>query len=173
MTVSNQTNRTSAVGTNTAGQAITVPFKIENSADLLVKQRVTATGVETVLAETTSYTVTITGDTGGTVTMVNAVPVTEEVHIIGNKDLVQSLDLTTGGTFNAENIEDAIDRNTIYAIQNKDALTRTMRIPQTDPTTINMELPTSIDRASKYLTFDANGEPAVTVQRKRVWRDFD
>ena len=78
----NQTNHKSAVGTNTIGQAVTFLFPISETSDIVVKSVVTLTGVETLLAITTNYTVTIAADDGGgTVTMVTAVAATSTIHI--------------------------------------------------------------------------------------------
>jgi hypothetical protein len=68
MTVANTTARTSATGTNTAGQEIAFSFPIADTSDVTVRTRVTATGVEATFTETTDYTVSISGDVGGTVT---------------------------------------------------------------------------------------------------------
>jgi len=162
VTVSNQTNRTSATGTNTAGQAISYSFPANLSSDLVVKTRVTVTGVEATLTLTTDYTATVS-DTGGTVTMVAAIPATKTIHIIRDTPNTQSLDLVTGGSFDAESLEDSLDKVTKLAIENKDKLTRALRAPATDPTSLDMELPNSVDRASKTLTFDADGKPTATA----------
>jgi hypothetical protein len=37
-----------------------------------------------------------------------------------------------------------------------------LRAPNTDPSTVNMELPLNTTRANKYLTFDVSGNPAAT-----------
>lgn len=166
MTVANQTNRTSAVGTNTIGQEIAFSFPITATTDLVVKTRVTATGVEATLTETTNYTVAITGDTGGTVTMVTAVATTSEIHVIRDTPMTQSLDLEQGGTFNAENIENALDKNTKLNIESADTMSRALAVPDTDSSSLDMELPNSVDRADKYLTFDSNGEPTVTSSQE-------
>jgi len=163
MTVANETSRTSAVGTNTAGQEIAFLFPINATSEIVVKTRVTASGVEATLAETTNYTVSISGDIGGTVTLVSALAVTSEAHIIRNTPNTQSLDLVQGGTFNAENVEDALDKNTRIGADNNDAISRSLRAPSTDATTVDMELPSSVDRASNYLAFDAAGEPTVVA----------
>jgi hypothetical protein len=161
MTFSNQTSRTSAVGNAAVGQIVPFSFPISATTDLKVIQRVTATGVETTLTETTNYTVAITGDTGGTVTTVTAVAATAEIHVIRDTPNTQNLDLTQGGAFSAENVEDAFDKNTKLTIENKDALARTLRAPDTDSTSLDMEMPNSVDRASQFLSFDSNGEPTV------------
>jgi hypothetical protein len=162
MTVSNTTARTSATGTNTAGQEIPFLFPINATSDLDVYQRVTATGVTTTLTLDTNYTVDIEGDIGGTVTMVAAVPVTEEVFIVRDTAATQTLDLEHGGSFSAENLGEALDRLTRLVIENRDAIARCIKVPESDSTTIDMELDTSVDRASQYVSFDSNGEPTVT-----------
>jgi hypothetical protein len=162
MTVATQTNRTSAVGSGAIGQEVPFLFPITATSDLLVKKRVTATGVETTLDETTNYTVEIVGDIGGTLTTVTAIELTEQIHIIRNTPKTQSLDLEQGGSFNAENIEDALDKNTKLAIENKDAIGKAITFPETDPS-LTTVLPNAIDRASKNLTFDASGNVAASV----------
>ena len=165
MTISNTTARTSAVGTNTAGQEIPFTFPVNLSGDLLVMTRVTATGGEATLTEITDYTVSLVGggESGGTVTLVDALATTSECHVIRDRSKTQTLDLKQGGAFNAENVEDAIDRVCTHTIDNDDAITRCLRAPSTDATSIDMELPNSVDRASQYLAFDSDGEPTVVA----------
>ena len=162
MTFTNQTNRVSAVGSGSIGQIVSFSFPVNESSDLLVLQRITATGVESTLVETTNYTVAITGDTGGTVTTVTSVAVTAEIHVIRDTPQTQELDLENGGDWGAENAEDAWDKTTKLTIENTDALTRTLRFPKTDPSAALVDLDNSVDRAGKYLFFDStDGFPTV------------
>lgn len=163
MTVSNQTSRTSATGSAAAGQEISFSFPIADSSELTVKTRVTATGVEATLTETTDYTVSINSDSGGTVTLVDALAATSQVWVIRNTAKTQSLDLEQGGAFSAENVEDAFDKNCKLVVNEADNTDRSLRAPDTDPSTLNMTLPNSVDRASNYLAFDADGEPTVVA----------
>lgn len=163
MTVANQTNRTSAVGSNTVGQVIPFSFPITETSDIKVKTRVTATGVEADFAETTDYTVTINGDVGGSITLVAALATTSSVHLERDTPNLQSVDLEQGAAFTAENVEDALDKNTKLTIENVDAIDRSVRAPATDPSTLNMELPNSIDRAKQYGAYGATGEPTVVA----------
>ena len=164
MTVANSTSRTSAVGTNTAGQEIAFSFPINATSDLVVKTRVTATGVEATLTETTHYTVSISGDIGGTVTLVSALAVTSEAHVYRDTPKTQSLDLEQGDTFNAENVEDALDKNCRLNIDNDDAVSRSVRAPSTDPSTLDMTLPSNIDRKGNYFFWSSDtGEPTVVA----------
>jgi hypothetical protein len=165
MTFSNTSNRVSVVGSGSVGQIVPFSFPINESSDLLVLQRVTATGVESTLVITTNYTVSITGDTGGTVTTVTAIEATAEIHVIRDTPQTQPLDLENGGDFSAENIEDALDKTTKLAIENTDAITRTLRFPKTDPATAVVDIDNSVDRAGKYLYFDeTTGAPTAADQ---------
>lgn len=162
MTVANQTRRISAVGNAAIGQEVPFSFPYAATSDIKVYSRVTATGVETLLAETTNYTLTAASDTGGTLTTVTAIAATSEIHIIRNTPKTQSLDLEQGGSFNAENIEDALDKNTKLIIENTDSLDRALRAPVTDAVALDLEIPNSVDRAGKNLGFDDDGNATVT-----------
>ena len=162
MTVANTTNRIAAVGNAAIGQEVPFSFPYAATSDITVYERVTATGVETLLAETTNYTLTAASDTGGTLTTVTAVAVTSEIHIIRDTPKTQSLDLEAGGSFNAENQEDAFDKSIKLIIENRDSLDRALRAPATDAVALDLELPNSVDRASKNLGFDASGNVTVT-----------
>ncbi len=163
MTVSNQSNRTSATGTGSTGQEIAFSFPITATSDLTVLKRVTATGVETTLAETTNYTVGIDGTSGGTVTTVTTIETTEQIHIIRDTPMTQPLDLEQGGAFSAENIESGLDRNTKLIIENSDSAARSLTAPSTDDASITLEIPNTVDRASKFLTFDSSGNVTATT----------
>jgi hypothetical protein len=161
MTVANQTNRVQARGNNSAGQIIPFYYPISATSDLLVIQVSRTTGVETELTETTDYTVEILGDTGGNVSLVSAIGTGFNIMVVRRMPYTQSMDLEQGDAFVAENVEDAIDKNTKLILQNKDRIDRGLVAPDGDPTSItdNMELPSNIDRASAYLYFDASGLP--------------
>ena len=163
MTVANSTSRTSATGTNTAGQEITFLFPAGATSEIKVRTKVTATGVPSSdLIEGSDYTVSLSGDVGGTVIMVSAVAVTSEIHIRRDTTKTQSLDLVHGGTFNAENVEGAFDKNCRLNIDNDDAISRSLRAPSTDSSALDMTLPSSVDRKGNWLFFTSDtGEPTV------------
>ena len=162
MSFSVQTNRTSATGSGSAGQVIPFTFPAGSSSDIVCYKRVTATGVQTTLVETTNYTVSITGDTGGSVTTVTAIETTEQIHVVRATPKTQTLDLEHGGSFSAENVEDALDKQTRIAIDAHDKADRSLRSPETDPTSSIADLSSSIDRKGKFLAFDSDtGAPTV------------
>jgi hypothetical protein len=159
MTFTNQTARTSATGTATAGQAIAYSFPANADTDLIVRTRVTATGVEATLSLTTDYTATVS-DTGGTVTLVNALAATSTCHIIRDTPNTQALDLVAGGSFDAENVEEALDKLARTAADNADRIARCVQLPDTDAA-LDVTLDNSVDRASNYLAFDSSGNVTV------------
>ncbi len=164
MTISNQTNRISAVG---AAAVLEIPyvFPTTQSGDLKVIQRVTSTGVETELTENATsdgYTATY-GSTGGTVTTSDSIAATDEVHVIRNTPMTQLLDLVAGGNFNPERIESAFDKVTKLIIEKSGSIDRNVVFPATDPSTSFAEMPNSINRKSKNFTFDATGAPTASV----------
>ncbi len=165
MTLTVQTCRTAAVtGSGAVGQALTFTFPFTATSEIVVKTRVTATGVEATLAETTDYTVSAPSEAGGTVTTVTAIAATKVVYLIRVTPKTQATDLVAGGDFAAETIEDALDKVTKLVIEARDTADRSLRMPDTDATaTASFVLPSVVDRASKYLTFDASGLPTATA----------
>ncbi len=165
MTISNQDNRTSAVADNTIGQEIPYLFPTLVSGDLDVYKVLTSTGEPTALTEGADDGFTATySSSGGTVTITGAIAVTFTIHIIRNLDRTQSLDLTQGGPWNAENAEAAWDKTTKLVIQNKDAIDRCIKGQVTD-TASDFQLPTEENRASTFLTFDSNGKVTTTTEK--------
>ncbi|HOK66350.1 MAG TPA: hypothetical protein PLV55_06015 [Anaerohalosphaeraceae bacterium] len=165
MTISNQTCRTSAVGTG-AEQVIPFLFPIQSSSDLVVIKREIATGAETVLVLNTHYTVTIDDEEeGGTVTTLSPyISSSYEIHIVRITPAQQTLDLTEGGIFSASSIEAALDKLMKLCIENRRAIERCIRLPETDGGDWSEEelkqftvLPALPNRLSKRLIFDDEG----------------
>lgn len=85
--------------------------------------------------------------TGTTLTMVRQVP------------LQQQTDLVSQAGFFPESVEGAFDYEMMALQQLADDDARSLAGPVTDPTTLDMELPSAVARAGKVLVFDANGQP--------------
>jgi hypothetical protein len=160
MTFTNQTSVTSAVGTGVAGQEIPFSFPAGSSNEIEVKTKVVSTGIPTTLIETTDYTVTLSGDSGGTVTLVSALATTSHVFVMRSTANTQGLDLEHGGTFSAENIEDSFDKLTKLIINLQTKVDRAMLVPDTDPLTQDLALPSSVDRAGYIQGYNSvDGSP--------------
>jgi hypothetical protein len=116
---------------------------------------------DTLLTLTTDYTVTINPNGTGEVTLV-ATAGTDNITIVGARTIQRTTDFVTGGDLFANSLNDELDSLTIFVQQNAEAGDRAIRAPVTDPTTIDMTLPTKTDRAGKYLSFNAStGDPEV------------
>lgn len=130
-------------------------FEILAAADIAVYKGTT------LLTLTTDYSVTINANGTGSVTLVASAG-TDTIAIVGAKTIQRTSDFVTGGDFFANTLNDELDAQTIYIQQVAETAERSLKAPVTDPTTINMILPTSTLRANKYLSFDANGNPSVS-----------
>jgi len=160
MTVSSTTTRVSYSGNGTT-TAFAVPFYFLASGDLLVVLR-SATGVETTQVLGTNYTVTGAGvSSGGTVTMTAAPAAGVTLVISRNAALTQTTDLLPNDRLPAESIETALDKLTMLSQQLDETTDRSIKFPVSDSTSISSQLPTSSNRANKYLKFTNTG--AVTV----------
>jgi len=115
----------------------------------------------TLLTLTTDYTVTINVDGTGYITLVSAATAADTIAIFGNKGIQRSTDFVTGGDLFANSLNDELDAQTIFAQQNAEAIVRSIRAPQFDPTGLDMTLPAQADRVDGILQFDSNGEPTV------------
>ncbi len=92
--------------------------------------------------------------------MINAVAATSTIHAVRRGPRTQALDLVTGGTFNAENVEEGLDKLCRLVNDLQDQVSRCIIMPETDAA-LDMELDSSVDRASNYLAFTSAG--GVTV----------
>jgi len=124
----------------------------------------------TELTLTTDYTVTVNVDGTGSVTIVvgTNVPSTptasDRITIVGDRTIERTTDFTTGGPLFATSLNDEFDSQTIFVQQVQEQADRSLRAPNTDPTTVNMVLPINTIRANKTLAFDANGDPVIGEQ---------
>lgn len=153
MTISSQTNRWVYNGD---GSTVAFPYtnKIFAASDLAV----TVGGVAQVL--NTDYTLAGVGvDAGGTVTFV-AAPASGTGNVILVRDVpaTQGTDIPLGGAFPASLVEDGLDKVTVLVQQVADKIVRSLVQPNADPAAI-AELPGVASRASKFLAFDASGDP--------------
>lgn len=134
------------------------PFEVLIKTDLKVYKNTTLLTVDV------DYTVTISPTLGtGNITLAVAASGSDTITIIGNRAIQRTSDFTTGGDLFANTLNDELDSQTIFIQQIDEKVTRAITAPETDPTTINMVLPVKASRASKYLAFDANGNPVATA----------
>lgn len=114
----------------------------------------------TLLTLTTNYTVTINANGTGFVTLTATPTGATQIAIVGNRTIQRLTDFVTGGDFFANTLNDELDQQTIFNQQNAEGLNRALQAPISDPSSINMILPAAATGATKYLGFDASGNPA-------------
>lgn len=162
MTISSTAARIDYTGDGVS-TAFPVPFDFFDNSELRVISRVIATGIETVKALTTDYTVSGGAGSTGTVTAVTAPASTVQWTILRNTRRTQDVDYQPNDPFPAETHEMALDRivATVQEIE-RDA-GRSLRAAETDTSGTSLTLPSSVDRALKVLAFDADGAPVASV----------
>lgn len=161
MTVSSTTNKASYSGNGTT-TAFTVPFYFLAAADLRVILR-TGTS-ESVQTLTTQYTVTGAGvPSGGTVTMLTAPASGTTLTILRNIQATQETDLLPNDRLPAESLETALDKATMLIQQLDEVADRALQFQPTDTAAVSPTLPAASARASKFLSFDASGNPVASI----------
>lgn len=163
MTISSTTNRVTYTGNGvTTAFAFAYPFFAQ--ADLVVVETIIATGVQTTKTLTTHYTISGSTDalghysSGGTVNAVAAPAGTVTWTIYRDPAATQSTDFVENDNLPAESLEAALDYQAMLNQRTRDLVTRTLKQPEGDSATIDY-LPSKVDRASKYLGFDTDGDP--------------
>lgn len=161
MTVSSENLRISYTGAGSTGPFAFPYYFLEND-DLKVIKRTKATGAEVTLVLTTDYTVAGAGvPAGGTITTVVAVSADYEIVIFRDPDALQLVDYIANDPFPAETHEKALDKLTMLVQRVKDLMLRSLHLTDGDTSGASMTLP--VDRASKYLAFDASGVPIASL----------
>lgn len=161
MTVETTTARVAHLGAGTTGP-FTIPFYFLANADIRAVKVLIADGSETELVLNTDFTLTGAGDEdGGALTTTAAVTSDYRLVIFRDPELLQEADYTANDRFPSETHEQVADRLTMIAQRTSDLLGRALVQPDGDADA-DMRLPAAAVRASKYLAFDADGEPVAT-----------
>ena len=116
---------------------------------------------DALLTLTTDYTVSIGAAGTGSVTLVVAATGSDNITITGARAIERSTDFVTAGDLFASSLNTELDSQTIFVQQVSEDAARAIKAPVTDPTSINMTLPTKASRAGKTLAFDSDGNPVV------------
>jgi len=165
MTISATDTSVQYTGDGTDAVLSTV-FTYFADGDVVVTQRITATGVEATMVKGTHYSIaggSTTGAVGNVTVITGATNFTTAMTwtIKRAVPLTQSTDYVENDRFPAASHETALDRATMQA-QDVDSR-RSITAPVTDLTSISLELPSSVDRASKLMSFDASGAASVAT----------
>ena len=161
MTVSTQTSKSQYTG-NGVTTAFTGSFRILDQTHITVILTDTS-GVDTTQALTTNYTVSGVGGATFTVTFLVAPANGYGVTIARNVPLTQGLDLVLNDEFPSTEMENSLDKATMIDQQLKESQDRAVKFPISDAAGLSTTLPTAAQRASKFMSFDASGQPAVSA----------
>lgn len=163
-TVSTTAPRNDYIG-NGATATYNYTFRIFAATDLRVTKRDTS-NVETALSYPADYSVTGTNSaSGGTITLTAGnLPTDYRLTIRFDRTPRQSTDLRNQGSFFPEVHEDKFDELTRYVQQVEDVIDRSIHLPETEAgTSAATTLPAANSRASKFLAFDASGNPVASA----------
>jgi len=117
---------------------------------------------DTKLSLTTDYTVSIGAAGTGTVTLGSAASASNNITIVGARAIERTTDFVTAGDLLASSLNTELDSLTIFSQQVSEDADRAIKAPVTDPTSIDMTLPTKASRLGKILAFDATtGNPTI------------
>lgn len=146
MTISSNVRKAGPFTGNGTASAFPFYFKVFQASDLLVVKLTISSSIETTLALTTDYTVTLNSDQdsnpGGTVTLVaGALATGFTLTITSDIGNLQPTDLTNQGGFYPEVIEDSLDRATIQIQQLAEEANRALTLPLSTPSSVSTELP--------------------------------
>ena len=165
MTISTEVIKAGPFLGNDVTTSFAFTFKTFAKADLRIVKTNTS-GVDSDLILDSDYSVTLNADQnnspGGTVTYpISGSPLAtgEKLTIINEPGFTQSSDLRPGTS--ADVIENAIDKTTILAQRAKEESNRGIKIPVSDTTGLDQELPGATLRASKLMGFDSDGDVEV------------
>lgn len=127
-----------------------------------------SSGTDTDWVLDTHYTLSGAGtESGGTLTVKTSptdyTPATgERLTIYRNVPLTQVTEYPAGGAFPSSVTTDTFDKVVMITQQLSEAIDRAVTVPVSDTNT-SIELPNATTRATKYLAFDADGDPIATA----------
>ncbi len=150
MTVTSATTRNDYVASS--GQTV-FPYTFTALADTDIK--VLKNGVTLSLGG--DYTLSGVGTYGGNVTLLSGATTGDAIAIYLDMPLQRTVNYQNSGDFLALDVNGDFDALWLALQQSTTDIERTVRRPDADAGTINMELPVAADRAQKLLAFDSNG----------------
>ena len=135
-------------------------FEVLDQNDVAVYKNATK------LTLTTNYTVAVNANGTGSVTLVDAASASDNITIIGARDIERTTDFVTAGDLRASALNEQLDGQIIMVQQIAEENKRQIAAPVEDPEhvddggTLDMTLPAKDDRKGKYLAFNATtGNP--------------
>ena len=150
-TVSSNTSRVKY--TCSGGSSYAFTFGVSATSEIQVIKTLTSTAVETVLTETTDYTVSATNNdysSGGTVATTVACATGYSLTIVRNVPLTQDSDFVEGQPTLYETFEDSLDKATRIAQQQNEEINRSFKVPVSSTATVEIN-----PAANNYIGWNA------------------
>lgn len=166
LTISDTTPRTQVAADGTTGPyAFSFPFFALTEIKVIVTD--TATGVSTAQIYSTDYSVSGTtaddyGFSGGTITFTTAQS-NATITIYADYSVERDSKFPSAGPFDIAALNKQIDKFLALLTELTDEQNRALLAPAQDSTSLNLNLPQASERASKFLSFDGNGEPVMAA----------
>ena len=172
MTIASAQNTGRQVFTATGGQtAFSITFEFFAIDDLKVyKNNVLAT-YNANPTTTTTYKVTASNSssdsayefgTGATITFGSGLTANDKVVVVRRITIERTTDFPVNGTFDITALNTELDKAVAIFSDNKDQITRSIRLTDGDDTTPTLSVPAT--RANKILSFDGSGNVSVSSQ---------
>ena len=172
MTIASAQNTGRQVFTASGGQtAFSITFEFFSIDDLKVyKNNVLAT-YNANPTTTTTYKVTASNSssdsayefgTGATITFGSGLTANDKVVVVRRITIERTTDFPVNGTFDITALNTELDKAVAIFSDNKDQITRSIRLTDGDDTTPTLSVPAT--RANKILSFDGSGNVSVSSQ---------
>jgi len=139
---------------NTGTGPYAFTFNVLQSSDIVVYKN------NAELTLTSDYSVSISANGTGSITLVSALAASDVLTIVGGRELSRTTDFVTAGDLLASSLNEQLDSNVIMVQQLDEKIDRSIRQDPSDENG-NMILPNRSDRINKFLKFDATGNPSV------------
>ena len=172
MTIASAQNTGRQVFTASGGQtAFSITFEFFSIDDLKVyKNNVLAT-YNANPTTTTTYKVTASNSssdsayefgTGATITFGSGLTANDKVVVVRRITIERTTDFPVNGAFDVTALNTELDKAVAIFSDNKDQITRSIRLTDGDDTTPTLSIPAT--RADKILSFDGSGNVSVSSQ---------
>ena len=172
MTIASAQNTGRQVFTATGGQtAFSITFEFFAIDDLKVYKNGTLATYNANPTSTTTYKVTASNSssdsayefgTGATITFGSGLTADDKVVVVRRITIERTTDFPVNGTFDITALNTELDKAVAIFSDNKDQITRSIRLTDSDDTTPTLSVPAT--RANKILSFDGSGNVSVSSQ---------
>ena len=172
MTIASAQNTGRQVFTATGGQtAFSITFEFFAIDDLKVYKNGTLATYNANPTTTTTYKVTASNSssdsayefgTGATITFGSGLTADDKVVVVRRITIERTTDFPVNGTFDITALNTELDKAVAIFSDNKDQITRSIRLTDSDDTTPTLSVPAT--RANKILSFDGSGNVSVSSQ---------